>query len=575
MYEELDELFLTIRRHRLQAGLIALVASCAVHLVLALLFPDLVYVRFAAPAKEPKRAFVVADIKPLAPEPRVAQQKLKPSHGVDLPIDAAKAPGVVDKALLEPRLAPASAGEPGSRQVGRDTEGTLAEPSWQPRPEALMVTRHAVDESQARLLPRRYVQSAPTAPDAGDYSADRADAVRSGAAAGGMGGGLGFGKIDLGKAPSGEGSGAAPVPLSVDPGGEIAKAGGGSEGLQKRLEKLLVVEARKYVPSREPYAYCVINVRRIGEEMLPVLPKDILLVQDCSASMTEQRLYFCRQGWTSSLALLRPGDRFNVVRFRDHIERCFTGWTPPSPETIATAREFIAGMKSEGETDVYGSLRALQDEKRIPGRPTIALVVSDGVATVGETDSSNIIEEFSSSNAGAISVFAMGTTREANGYLLDLLGYRNRGDAYVVTGGRWEIPIAIEGRLRGISRPVLTDLRVAFSAASQCEAFPELTGNLYLDRALVLFCRYPKNLDQLVFQVTGRAGETECDMVFKVNLRTTENESEILRTRWALQKIYGLMGEYTRTRDPKLLKARQTIAKQYGLKIPYPANMPE
>ncbi|MEI6971367.1 MAG: VWA domain-containing protein [bacterium] len=574
MYEELDEMFLNIRRRRVQVGLVALVVSCGVHVILAVLFPDLVYVRFLRTPKEPKRAFVVGDIKPLVPEQRVVTTKEKASPAVDLPLDASKAPGKVDRALLEPRVAPAATGEPGAQGIGKEKESSLAEPSWRPQPDALMVTRTVVDESQARLRPRRYVPTSPRVPDAGDYTADRADAVMSGAAAGSMGGGFGFNQVDLGRPPVGDGVGSLLVPVSVEPEGGVA-GGGGGESIQKRLERLLTVEARKYVPASGQYAYCVINVRRIGEEMLPLLPKDILLVQDCSASMTEQRLYFCREGWTNSLSLLRPGDRFNVVRFRDHTERCFPDWTTPAPETLARAMEFIDGMKAEGDTDVYASLRALLDEKRTAGRPTVALVVSDGLPTVGERDSSNIIEEFSRANDGAVSVFAMGTTREANAFLLDLLGYRNRGDAYVVSGGRWEIPIAIEGRMRGISRPVLTDVRVAFSAASRCEAFPELSGNLYLDRALVIFCRFPKNLDQLVFQVTGRAGETECDMVFKVNLAATESEREILRTRWGLQKIYNLMGEYTRTRDPKLLKERQSLAREYGLKVPYPVDLSE
>lgn len=568
---DVDEILQMLRRRRLEVAVGALLFSCIIHLVLAIFFPNLIGLKTWMPPKESKRQFIVKDIKPEAPEAQPVGVKAKPLSPVNLPVEAGKAPGRVDKSLLEPRPSPARAGDVALKDPSkRGDDGVTAQPAWEPQQDALIITKTVVDDHQARIRPRRYVPSPPKPPDVGEFTADRVQAVRTGAAAGNMGGDLGFGKIDIGATPTGEGAGASPGPM-IAPEVEISKAGGGGgqgEEMKKRLERLLVAETRKYVPSQGKYDYCMINIRRIGEELLPVLPKDILIVQDCSASMTEQRLHFCREGWSNALSLVGPKDRFNVIRFRDRVERCFPDWTVPEKDKIQAAFGFIDDMKSLGETDVYGSLRALLDEKRLAGRPLIALVVSDGMPTVGETDSSNIIEDFSSANKGGMSVFAMGTTRAANAYLLDLLGYRNRGDSYVVSGGRWEIPVAIEGRMRGISRPVLTDVSVAFASACRCESFPELTGNLYLDRALVIFCRYPKDLDQLVFQVTGKAGETECDMVFKVNLAGVPNDTEILRTRWGLQKIYNLLGEYTRTRNVKLLKERQAVAREFGLRIP-------
>ena len=74
----------------------------------------------------------------------------------------------------------------------------------------------------------------------------------------------------------------------------------------------------------------------------------------------------------------------------------------------------------------------------------------------------------------------------------------------------------------------------------------------------------------MVFQITGKAGEAECDMVFSLDLGKTPEWNDDIRTRWAWQKIYSLMGEYTRTRDVKFLDQRNAIAEQYKLKISYP-----
>ncbi len=63
-------------------------------------------------------------------------------------------------------------------------------------------------------------------------------------------------------------------------------------------------------------------------------------------------------------------------------------------------------------------------------------MVSDGVSTIGMTDSTEIIGRFTKQNDGAMSVFSMGTTQKANAYLLDLISTCNRGDSRLVQTGR-------------------------------------------------------------------------------------------------------------------------------------------
>ena len=101
------------------------------------------------------------------------------------------------------------------------------------------------------------------------------------------------------------------------------------------------------------HGYFKIEITRAGEEILPVLPKDVVLVQDCSASMTEQRLYFCRKGLNECLGLIGPDDRFNVIGFQDTVSRAFPDWVANKPEFIAQARTFIEGMKAGGNTDIF------------------------------------------------------------------------------------------------------------------------------------------------------------------------------------------------------------------------------
>ena len=337
------------------------------------------------------------------------------------------------------------------------------------------------------------------------------------------------------------------------------------------IENLLTAELRTFRSARDDgFGYFRIDIQRRGADLLPVIPKDIVLVQDCSASMAEQRLYFCREGLRRCLAAIGPDDRFNIIAFRSQTERCFEGWARNTPTRLTQAESFIDALRSGGNTDIYGSMKDVLQFDRTPGRPVIALVITDGLSTSGMTQSSDIIGEFTRANDGDVSVFAIGTMQRANAYLLDLLSYCNRGDAKVITSGRWDIPEEMEGSMDGVSRPVLEDVRLRFGATTACEVYPVLTPNLYLDRSLAIYGRYPLDTERVTFQAVGEAGDATCDMVFDLPLGEGALRSDDdLRTRWAEQKIYHLMGSYARDPDAVTREAIRETARRYRIPVPY------
>ncbi len=339
----------------------------------------------------------------------------------------------------------------------------------------------------------------------------------------------------------------------------------------KAIERLLKASLITYADADDAdNAYFMMQIDRVGEEVLPVIPKDVVLVQDCSASMAEKRLYFCRKGLANCLSMIGKEDRFNIIRFSDRAELCFDDWASVSPQTLQQAATYISQMQSAGETDIFASIRTLLELRQTSGRPLIALLVTDGRSTTGVTQSSNIIGEFTKLNDGAVSVMAMGTVTTANRYLLDLLSYCNRGTAFVETKGRWEIPISMPKLMRGVSRPVLSEVRFLFAEGSGCEVYPELTSNLYLDRPLVMYGRYPRNMQSTVFQAVGRAADTTCDMIFDLPLaRAAKTKDKRLRTIWAQQKIYHLIGQYARTPRPEIMREIIRTSEDYDIDVPY------
>jgi hypothetical protein len=339
----------------------------------------------------------------------------------------------------------------------------------------------------------------------------------------------------------------------------------------KPIEQMLTYRLETYRGLRDfRYGYFRLEIDRVGEQVLPHMPKDIVLVQDCSASLAEQRLYFCRRGLKQSLPMIGPEDRFNVASFKETLTPCFPDWATPSAANLSRAVGFIDGMKSGGNTDIDTSLRALLKLRRERGRPMVAVVITDGLANKGQTSSSQIISQFSRENAGEISVFTVGTFKSANTYLVDLLSYCNRGDVSIVRSGRWDIPDAIESIVGSVSRPVLGGLRLRLPADTGCELYPGQPTNLYLDRPLVLYGRYPKGENQLVIQALGNAGSLTCDTVFELAFTDdVKGRDKAIKSTWAKQKIYHLMGEYARTGDKDALKALHDTSHAYGEPVPY------
>ena len=339
----------------------------------------------------------------------------------------------------------------------------------------------------------------------------------------------------------------------------------------KPIEDFLKASITTYTTIKDfRYGYFRIDISRSGKQLLPILPKDILLVQDCSASMSEQRLYFCREALEKCLAYIGTNDRFNVVSFKDTTDYCFDDWQKYSPATRIAAKNFIKSMQSGGNTDLYASMRQLIKGESDQGRPVIAIMVSDGRPTTGITDSTRIIGEVTKLNDGRVSIFSMGTTAKANSYLLDLLSYCNRGDSRLVRSGRWGIPDELSEFVNSVNRPVLSDIKFHFSNNDEIEVYPALTSNLYLDKTLVLYGRYPRGTENILFQVFGDAVSERCDMIFELPLdRTASSKEKTIRTSWAQQKLYTLLGEYAREKNDITIAEIKRTARSYRLPVPF------
>ena len=319
-----------------------------------------------------------------------------------------------------------------------------------------------------------------------------------------------------------------------------------------------------------------ISIQPRKDKSIPIIPKDIIWILDVSASMTEERLAFCRRSLVLALETMNPNDRFAVIAFRDSVFHAFpNGWMTVNPDTIKKASTFIDGLRSFGTTDVLGSLKTLMALPRDPIRPMIAMIISDGKPTTGMTESSAIIGAFSRLNKGMVSIYSFGTHRGANVYLLDMLTYCNRGVSTIIKGNRWDIPDGMSEVYLGFRNPVLSDASIIFDATSSSEVYPRRTANLYQDHPIEVFGKCAANAPEVIFQIRGLAGDKGYDSIFRLPLTATAQGSSELKTRWASQKMFMLASLYSRDAESRAqtLSTMQQLSKNYGIQLLYPSDI--
>ena len=339
------------------------------------------------------------------------------------------------------------------------------------------------------------------------------------------------------------------------------------------IEQLLAVELSTYKAADEDALYFELAISRAGVEALPVLPKDVLLVQDCSESITRSKLDFFKDGLVAYLRTLTTADRVNLMRYSDAPTLCFADWQPVTAGSLEQAAEFTDDMRARGQTDLFSPLQQVLKLPRAPGRPMIAVLMTDGRPTMGTVDSSDIIARFSKANGGEVSVFTVGAGDRVNTFLLDLLGHNNRGDSWIMPL-REQIPLAVQRAARELSRPVLANLDYRFSGDSAAEVYPGTLTHLYLDRPLRLVGRCPLDQKAAVLQIVGESGAQKRDMVFALDLSDAEDGGEGLRREWVAQKIYKLINDHLASGRAETVQEIRDLSIRHNVPLPYGADFP-
>lgn len=323
-------------------------------------------------------------------------------------------------------------------------------------------------------------------------------------------------------------------------------------------------------PADDPnFRYFRLEIVRRPESSLPVMPKDVVLIQDVSGSIGAERLAQGKAALKAALAnVLRSGDRFNVFAFRDVTLTPSNAWLTYDPTTRARAETFIDSLRAIGNTDLFLLLQDLLTLPRAKDRPMIAVVVTDGEPTVGVTGTTRIIGEFTRMNQGQIAVYTFGT-KKRDPYFLDMLCYANRGENTTTSGTAASLATELAPVFDSIRNPVMKDLTLTFDAKSGGEIHPHALTHLYADRPLVVYGRVPKATRGVTCQLKGFADGAPYDAVFAFDFAEAARSPHDLRRAWATRAMFDLLADYAANPSPAILGKIETFSRTYGVPNPY------
>ncbi|MBX7255319.1 MAG: VWA domain-containing protein [Candidatus Hydrogenedentes bacterium] len=339
---------------------------------------------------------------------------------------------------------------------------------------------------------------------------------------------------------------------------------------RKPLDDVVNLDLQTFVPPGEREGFFRLQIAPKDGQNIAPLAKDVTFIIDASNSITQRKLDETVKGVRKMVADLRPDDRFNVVIFRDTPTLFQARLVPASDETKKAAAQFLTGVVSKGETDVYQGILPVVTEQPRPGVPGIVLVMSDGRPTSGIKDSRTIINSLTDENALRQTIFAFGGGKTVDQKLLDLLAYRNKGEASVVPQIE-SIGSELPRFFSRLSDPILVNCVADFGGLDGNNIFPKQIPDFYKGQAVTIYGRFdPSNNRLFAMRLTGTAGSDEKEVVFQADLTEAKRGDQEIARNWAFQRVYWLIGEMTRVGEtPELLAELRSLAKQYNIRTSY------
>ncbi|HEX7061769.1 MAG TPA: marine proteobacterial sortase target protein [Woeseiaceae bacterium] len=232
---------------------------------------------------------------------------------------------------------------------------------------------------------------------------------------------------------------------------------------------------------------------------VPAVPREMILVIDTSGSMHGVSLEQAKKALSFALDDLGASDRFNVIQFNSVTEALYQTSVPATPDNVARARAWVAGLQANGGTEMRPALlRALRQPARETHLRQVVFITDGSVGNEAELFS--LIE----AELGAARLFTVGIGSAPNGWVMRKAAEAGRG-TFTTVSALHEVNEKMHGLFEKLKQPQVTDITVSWPG-TDAEAYPSAVPDLYAGEPVVVTARLPvePRAGDLV-RITGRS----------------------------------------------------------------------
>jgi Ca-activated chloride channel family protein len=299
-----------------------------------------------------------------------------------------------------------------------------------------------------------------------------------------------------------------------------------------------------------------------------VVNKTIVLVLDSSGSMSGAKIRQAKEAARFILNHLGPRDEFTVVDFDDGVTPFSDALVPATDDNIGRALKFVDAIEDSGGTNINDALLAALSRMRGGERPSYVLFLTDGLPTVGTTETADILRHAQQANSSRSRVFVFGVGNDVNTELLDRISSDHRGTS-VYIGETEDLEAAISGFYEKISSPLLSDLAVTFRGIETSQVYPRALPDLFKGSQLVLVGKY-KGRGPVSIVLTGKSGREEKRFVLEGRALVSGDSFNFLPRLWATRRIGYLLEEIRlQGSNQELADEIRRLGLKYGIVTPY------
>ncbi len=193
---------------------------------------------------------------------------------------------------------------------------------------------------------------------------------------------------------------------------------------------------------------------------------NLSVVIDRSGSMADDnKMEFVRDGLIQMLDILDSGDILSIVTYSTTAKVALPP-TPVTPENKASIKQLIEDLKTGGKTNLHGGLKlgyeqVMKNAAQNDLTPRVVLL-SDGVANEGVTDTNAILAFSKSYNDVGIGLTTIGVGQDLQFDLLHLLATQGSGNFFFLDSAEKLAEVFTE-ELEYLLTPVADNLQVWFT----------------------------------------------------------------------------------------------------------------